>query len=84
MIESAGIQLYATNSKNSINPKTGPEARTMNDRVEKDYLPDIVSKMKKENLDDIVIETFRHYHNQALNGETGLIYDSDIQPVDLD
>ena len=56
----------------------------MNDRVEKDYLPDIVSKMRKENLDDIVIETFRHYHNQAVNGETGLIYDSDIQAVDLD
>ena len=56
----------------------------MNDTVKKDYLPDFVSKMKKENLDDIVIETFRHYLNQAVNGETGLIYDSDIQPVELD
>ena len=56
----------------------------MNDIVKKDYLPDFVSKMKKENLDDIVIETFRHYLNQAVNGETGLIYDSDIQPVELD
>jgi UTP--glucose-1-phosphate uridylyltransferase len=56
----------------------------MNDIVEKDYLPDFVSKMKKERLDDIVIETFRHYLNQAVNGETGLIYDSDIQPVELD
>lgn len=56
----------------------------MNDIDEKDYLPDFVSKMKKENLDDIVIETFRHYYNQALNGETGLIYDNDIQPVELD
>jgi len=56
----------------------------MNDIVEKDYLPDFVSKMKKENLDDVVIETFRHYYHQAVNGETGLIYDSDIQPVDLD
>jgi len=55
----------------------------MNDIVEKDYLPDFISKMKKENLDDVVIETFRHYHHQAVNGETGLIYDSDIQPVDL-
>ena len=56
----------------------------MNDIVDKDYLPDIVTKMKKENLDEIVIDTFRHYHNQAVNGETGLIYDSDIQPVELD
>ncbi len=56
----------------------------MNDTVKKDYLLDFVSKMKKENLDDIVIETFRHYLNQAVNGETGLIYDSDIQPVELD
>ena len=56
----------------------------MKDIVKKDYLTDFVSKMKKENLDDIVIETFRHYLNQAVNGETGLIYDSDIQPVELD
>ncbi len=56
----------------------------MNDTVENDYLPDFVSKMKKENLADIVIETFIHYLNQALNGETGLIYDRDIQPVELD
>jgi len=56
----------------------------MNNTAEKDYLPDFESKMKRENLDDIVIETFRHYHKQAVNGETGLIYDNDIQPVDLD
>lgn len=56
----------------------------MNDIVEKDYLPDFVSKMKKENLADIVIDTFCHYHNQALTGETGLIHDNDIKPVELD
>jgi len=56
----------------------------MNDTVEKDYLPDFVSKMKKENLADIVIDTFSHYHSQALSGETGLIYDRDIHPVELD
>jgi len=56
----------------------------MNDIAKKDYLPDFVSKMKKENLADVVIETFCQYHNQALNGETGLIYDSDIEPVELD
>ncbi len=38
----------------------------MKNTVVKDYLPDFVSKMKNENLADIVIETFSHYHNQAL------------------
>jgi len=56
----------------------------MTDIAKKDYLPDFVSKMRKENLDDIVIETFSHYYTQALKGEKGLIYDSDIEPVDLD
>ncbi len=56
----------------------------MNDIVKKDYLPDFAAKMKAENLDDMVIETFGDYYRQALSGETGLIYDRDIQPVDLD
>jgi len=47
--------------------------REMIDIAKKDYLPDFVSKMKKENLADVVIETFRHYYNQALKGETGLL-----------
>lgn len=49
-----------------------------------DYLPEFETKMKAENLDKIVVETFGHYYRQALSGETGLIYDKDIQPVDLD
>ena len=56
----------------------------MTDIAIKDHLPDFVSKMRKENLDDIVIETFSYYYAQALAGEKGLIYDSDIEPVDLD
>ena len=55
----------------------------MSDESKKDFLPDFASKMKKENLDDIVIETFGYYYNQALNGETGMIYDRDIEPLDL-
>ena len=55
----------------------------MNDPGTKDFQPDFASKMKKENLDDIVIETFSYFHNMALSGETGLIYDRDIEPVDL-
>jgi UTP--glucose-1-phosphate uridylyltransferase len=56
----------------------------MNDMRKKNYLPDFVSKMENEALDEIVIETFRHYYRQAIDGETGLIYDRDIEPVDLD
>ena len=56
----------------------------MNDIVQKNYLPDFVSKMKKENLDSLVIDTFSHFYRQAIRGETGLIYDQDIQPVELD
>ena len=47
-------------------------------------MQEFIAKMKQENLDDIVIDTFLHYYEQAVNGETGLIYDNDIQPVDLD
>jgi UTP--glucose-1-phosphate uridylyltransferase len=56
----------------------------MNAIIKKDYLPAFVSKMKKENLDDLVIDTFSHYYRQAVRGETGLIYDRDIQPGELD
>ncbi len=55
----------------------------MNDTDKTDFLPDFASKMKIENLDDIVIETFSDYYNQALSGETGMIHDRDIEPVDL-
>ena len=56
----------------------------MNDSKIAEKLHGFIAKMRQENLDDIVIETFCHYYNQALKGETGLIYDSDIEPVDLD
>jgi len=56
----------------------------MNNSNRSHKLQEFIAKMKQENLDDIVIDTFLHYYEQAVNGETGLIYDSDIQPVDLD
>ena len=56
----------------------------MNDTESKDYLPEFASKMKAENLDEMVIETFGHYYRQTLSGETGLIYDRNIRPVGLD
>ena len=40
-----------------------------------------ISKMKQEGLQPLVIDTFTYYYNQVLKGETGLVYDSQIQPV---
>ena len=39
------------------------------------------ARMQAENLPDLFIETFRHYYAQLLAGDTGLIPESDIEPV---
>ncbi len=39
------------------------------------------SSMEKEGLPEIVIRTFEHYYDQLAAGETGLIPESDIEPV---
>jgi UTP--glucose-1-phosphate uridylyltransferase len=41
-----------------------------------------IAKMQNEGLQPLVIDTFAHYYNQVLNGETGLVYDRQIQPVE--
>jgi len=41
-----------------------------------------ISKMKGENLPEIVLETFSYYYNRLLNGETGLLKESSILAVD--
>ena len=46
-------------------------------------LPAFVAKMKNEGLQPLVIDTFADYYNQVLSGEKGLLYDREIQPVDL-
>jgi UTP--glucose-1-phosphate uridylyltransferase len=45
-------------------------------------LPAFVAKMQKEGLQPLVIETFTYYYHKVLTGETGLIYDREIQPVE--
>jgi UTP--glucose-1-phosphate uridylyltransferase len=47
----------------------------------KNHLGAIISKMKDEGLPSAVIDTFAHYYRQVVNGETGLVYDRDIEPV---
>jgi UTP--glucose-1-phosphate uridylyltransferase len=45
-------------------------------------LPAFVEKMQHEGLQPLVIETFAYYYNKVLTGETGLVYDREIQPVE--
>lgn len=39
-------------------------------------------RMRGEELPDIVIQTFEHYYQQLVQGQTGLIPEADIQPVE--
>ncbi|MEX1329671.1 MAG: UTP--glucose-1-phosphate uridylyltransferase [Desulfobacterales bacterium] len=45
------------------------------------HIAAFISKMKNEGLPSPVIDTFAHYYDEVLKGETGLIYDRDIRPV---
>jgi len=47
-------------------------------------LPAFVAKMEAEKLDPLVIDTFVYYYRKVCSGETGLVCDSDITPVDPD
>ncbi|MGW8302587.1 MAG: hypothetical protein ACWGNO_10975, partial [Desulfobacterales bacterium] len=46
-----------------------------------DHLPAFKDKMQQEGLQPLVIETFAYYYSKLLTGESGLIYDRQIQPV---
>ncbi len=46
------------------------------------HLPAFVAKMRNEGLQPLVIDTFAFYYNQVLSGETGLVYNREIQPVE--
>jgi UTP--glucose-1-phosphate uridylyltransferase len=41
-----------------------------------------ISKMEKEGLSSVVIDTFVHYYKKVTSGETGLLSDKEIDPVD--
>ena len=45
------------------------------------HLSAFTAKMEKEGLPKVVIDTFAHYYRQVVSGETGLISDRDILPV---
>lgn len=39
-------------------------------------------KMASENISDIAIQNFQHYYQKLCKGETGLVFEKDIKPVD--
>jgi UTP--glucose-1-phosphate uridylyltransferase len=47
-----------------------------------DHLPAFIAKMQNAGLPPLVIDTFAYYYNQVVTGETGLVYDQEIQPVE--
>ena len=48
------------------------------------YLQSFISKMKKEGIQPVVIDTFVYYYEKVVAGEKGFIYDRDIRPVNPD
>jgi UTP--glucose-1-phosphate uridylyltransferase len=47
-----------------------------------DGLEASVAKMRREGIPDAAIETFRHYYEQLAAGETGMLPESEIEPVE--
>lgn len=47
------------------------------------HLSAFISKMEKNGLPPVVIDTFSYYYKKVVKGETGLLFDHDIRPVDL-
>ncbi len=48
------------------------------------HLSSFISIMKKEGLSPVVIDTFSYYYKKIVEGETGLVFDRDIDPVHKD
>ena len=41
-----------------------------------------MEKMRAEGLPDAAIDTFRHYYRQLAEGETGMLPEAEIEPVE--
>lgn len=48
----------------------------------RDHLPAFISKMENEGLQPLVIDTFTYYYDKVVTGESGLVYNRDIRPVE--
>jgi len=47
-----------------------------------DGLEASLEKMRREGLADAAVETFRHYYEQLVAGETGVLAESELEPLD--
>jgi UTP--glucose-1-phosphate uridylyltransferase len=47
------------------------------------YIDECIAKMKAEEIDHTIIDTFSFYYRQVANGANGLLHDRDIQPLDI-
>ncbi len=54
----------------------------MSDSKVEGHLPAFIAKMKSKGLQPLVIDTFAYYYKQVQSGETGRVYDREIQPVE--
>ncbi len=48
------------------------------------HLQSFIVKMEKEGLEPVVIDTFAYYYKKVVAGETGLVFDKDIRPLNAD
>ncbi|MFO7554509.1 MAG: UTP--glucose-1-phosphate uridylyltransferase [Desulfobacterales bacterium] len=48
------------------------------------HLPSFISKMERQGIHSVVIDTFAYYYKKVLSGETGFIPNKDIQPITSD
>ncbi len=53
----------------------------MKNSGEPKYLQSFISKMEKEGIQPVVIDTFAYYYEKVIAGEKGFIYDKDMRPV---
>jgi len=58
-----------------------PDSHDTTETVNRLFQP-FAQKMEREGLPSIVIKTFRHYFARLVHGETGLIFQEDIGPVE--
>ncbi len=54
----------------------------MSRRGVENHLPAFIDKMQNEGLPPLVIDTFAHYYYQVVSGESGLVFDREIQPLE--
>src|SRR6185437_1139632 len=47
-----------------------------------DGLEASVEKMRREGIPDAAVDTFEHYYKQLAEGETGMLPESEIEPVE--